>query len=129
MPNAPKACALSLALLMPAAALAGPFGDWQVAEVAGQARAEGTTIAFAPDGRVSGQAGCNRYFGSYALEGGLTLSPLGATRMACPEPIMAEENAFLDAIGRVTGYAMGVDGGAEVLFLLSDGAILLRAQR
>ncbi len=129
MPNAPEIAALSLALIVPVAALAGPFGEWQVAEVDGQPRGEGTSVAFAPDGALAGGAGCNRYFGSFSLDAGLMVSPLGLTRMACAEPAMADEAAFLEALGRVTGYAMGVDGGAEVLFLLSEGDIVMRARR
>ena len=129
MPSARKSTALALALLMPVAALAGPFGEWQVSEVAGQPRAPGTTIAFAPDGTLAGNAGCNRFFGSYTLEQGLRVAPLGMTRMACPEPAMTDETAFVTALGLVSGYAMGVDGGAEVLFLLADGVIVARAGR
>jgi len=129
MPSAPDRAALALALLMPVPALAGPFGDWQVSEVAGLPRDAGTTIAFSPDGGLAGDAGCNRFFGSYALEGGLTIAPMGLTRMACPEPAMQAEAAFVAALGRVSGYAMGVVGGAEVLFLLADDIIVARARR
>ena len=129
MPSARNRAALAFALLMPVPALAGPFGEWQVSEVAGQPRDAGTTIAFSPDGTLAGDAGCNRFFGSFALEGGLRIAPLGLTRMACPEPAMQDEAAFVAALGRVSGYAMGVDGGAEVLFLLADGVLVARARR
>lgn len=130
MPSALKVSAVALALVVPTtAAMAGPFGEWQVTEVTGQPRAEGTTIAFVADGTLAGGAGCNRYFGNFTLDAGLSVSPLGVTRMACPEPAMSDEAAFLEAIGRVTGYAMGVDDGAQVLFLLSNGQILVRARR
>jgi heat shock protein HslJ len=67
------------------------------------------TISFQEDGRVAGSGSCNRFFGSAKIEGdALTLGPLGATKMACPEPIMAQEKRFLEALGNATRYA--VDG-------------------
>jgi heat shock protein HslJ len=56
-------------------------------------------IHFAADGNLSGNGGCNRFFGSYALTGeGLAIGELGATRMACPEPAASFEISFMDAL-------------------------------
>ncbi|UCE89538.1 MAG: META domain-containing protein [Pseudomonadota bacterium] len=63
------------------------------------------------DGKISGAAGCNRYFG--AVKGkdpyDLSVGPVGATRMACPEPVMAIEDRFLRALEGVRqfGFLMG----------------------
>lgn len=36
--------------------------------------------------RVNGRAACNRFFGNYEIDGNkLKFSPMGATRMACPD--------------------------------------------
>jgi len=44
-------------------------------------------LAFAEELRISGVAGCNRFFGQATLEAGrLTTGPVGTTRMACPPP-------------------------------------------
>ncbi|MGB1253847.1 MAG: DUF6438 domain-containing protein, partial [Candidatus Promineifilaceae bacterium] len=57
------------------------------------------TLVFEADGSVNGGGGCNRYFGSYTLQGEvLTVSQLGATRMACEEYIMEVEQQYLDAL-------------------------------
>lgn len=49
--------------------------------------------------RVHGSSGCNRFFGTYSLQGSsLTLSQLGATRMACPTG-MDKEQQILAALG------------------------------
>ena len=57
--------------------------------------------------RLVGFGGCNRVFGGYALEGSsLKLSPLGTTKMACLGPQMPLEKQFLDALERVTAYAI-----------------------
>ena len=70
------------------------------------------SLAFA-SGRVSGSTGCNRFRGAVS-EGesatSLVIGPLATTRMACPEPLMAQEHAFLEKLGQ-----------AEVFqFLLGD---------
>ena len=54
-----------------------------------------------PEARVAGSSGCNRVMGGYTLDGDrLRLSNLAGTRMACPDG-MAQEQAFLDALGQV----------------------------
>ena len=56
-------------------------------------------VSFAVDGSVKGHGGCNGFFGSFEqTETGLALGPLGATRMACPEPIMGQETRFLEML-------------------------------
>ena len=58
--------------------------------------------------RVQGHGGCNRYFAAVAPSGArptdLALGPIGATRMACPEPAMALESRYLSALGAVEGF-------------------------
>ena len=52
------------------------------------------TALFA-SGRVAGASGCNQYSGAYALDGDrVTVGPLVATKMACPEPALSIESAF-----------------------------------
>ena len=60
------------------------------------------------DSMLSGLAGCNNYFTSYAADGN-TLevnTPIATTRMMCPEPQMALENAYLAALEEVSSYEM-----------------------
>jgi heat shock protein HslJ len=79
----------------------------------------------APAGKVTGKGGCNRYFGGVTLAGQrLTLSGIGATRMACPPPAMTEENAYFGALERVTGYA--VEGDVLTLTLADGGRLRYR---
>jgi heat shock protein HslJ len=71
-------------------------------------------IDFASDGKVSGFAGCNRYFGGWGyLEGAkdtIRIWRTGSTRMACPEPVMTMEHRFLEEITRVSTFAMEENG-------------------
>ncbi len=69
---------------------------------------------------MAGTAGCNRYTGGLSLSGeGLSLAPGGVTMMACPEPLMQLEQAYLDRLGRVGLFDID-DAGR--LVLLVDGA-------
>jgi len=68
------------------------------------------------DGRIAGSTGCNRFFGGYTLDGErLSFGGIGLTKMACMEPLMSQEQSFVSALGRVTGYRRS----GRVLELLS----------
>lgn len=77
----------------------------------GQARG---SIRFDDDG-AGGTAFCNHYGGTYTLgdDGAITIEPGAMTEMACEEPLMSLESAFIAALGEVTSYRF--DGDALVL--------------
>jgi heat shock protein HslJ len=60
----------------------------------------------AAEGRVNGNATCNRYFASYRADGNvIEIDQAGSTMMACVNPQLAEqERAFLAAISAVESY-------------------------
>ena len=83
----------------------------------------GTTLTamFAEDGTLSGSGGCNQYNGPYTLDGdAITIGPLGTTKMACEEPVMAQEQQFLTALQ--TAAKVSVEKGLPVL-RTADGAM------
>lgn len=102
-------------------------GDWAGTAVNGTALAEGITVSLSfADGQVSGQSGCNRFTGGYALTGeGLTLTPIAATRMACPAPQMETETALFDALRRTARFDIGADG--SLLLFAGDATPVLTA--
>jgi heat shock protein HslJ len=56
-------------------------------------------VQFEPGGEYGGYAGCNRFFGSYQLNGNtINIEPAGVTRMACPPPKMSFEMSFIEAL-------------------------------
>jgi len=65
--------------------------------------------------RISGSAGCNRYFADLKDEGRgkIAIGPVGATRMACPQPLMDQEQSFLATLSKVGRF--GFRFGALVL--------------
>lgn len=61
------------------------------------------------EGRIGGNASCNRYMGSYEINGqAFTLkSPLATTRMAClSDELNQQEQAFLTALAAVQRYEL-----------------------
>jgi heat shock protein HslJ len=72
---------------------------------------DGTSINLTIDSLgVSGSAGCNRYFGGYAYaENTISFAALGSTRMACEPAIMAQEAAYLAALGSAATFEIGGD--------------------
>jgi len=58
-----------------------------------------------------GTSACNSYRGSYALDGDrLTFGPFAATQMACEQPLMDLEAAYLAELGEVSGFEVEADG-------------------
>jgi heat shock protein HslJ len=58
------------------------------------------------DDKVSGNSGCNNYFAGVVTPGPgeLEFNGMGATRMACPEPVMDLERRYLSALAGASGY-------------------------
>lgn len=51
---------------------------------------------------LSGTSACNQYGGSFERDGNsISIGPISMTEMACEEPIMAAESAYLAALGDV----------------------------
>jgi heat shock protein HslJ len=62
------------------------------------------------EGRVSGTTGCNRYSGSYRIDGAsLLLGSIAMTRMACIPPRDAVERAMTAALETTAGYTLTGD--------------------
>jgi heat shock protein HslJ len=79
-------------------------------------------------GQTSGSSGCNRYGGTYTLEGSsLSFGDLASTQMACPEPIMTVESRYLQMLAKVDRYE--VAAGGETLRLTGpDVELTFRAE-
>lgn len=87
------------------APLAG--SEWRPIEIDGVEIAEDSDVfvRFADGGRVEGSGGCNRFFGSYEIDGdGIAFGPLAATQMLCPDPAMANETLLFDALARAKRF-------------------------
>ncbi|MBP1466906.1 META domain-containing protein [Candidatus Chloroploca sp. M-50] len=103
--------------------------SWILTTINGAAPlSEGAPISaeFDDEGRITGSAGCNRYFADYTVaDGTLSISQAGSTRMACEEAVMAQEQAFLDQLSRATSYVID---GATLTITIDDGTTLVFGQ-
>jgi len=65
-----------------------------------------TAIFNSPERRISGSAGCNNYFAEYEInQNELTLnSPVGSTKMACPEAVMNQEAEYLEILQNIESF-------------------------
>jgi heat shock protein HslJ/uncharacterized membrane protein len=91
---------------------------WRVESLAGAAlaglRAPVTLDFVAPDA-VGGQAPCNRYRGSWRLEGErLSFGPMAATMMACPEPAMGHEQRLFRLLGSASAHRFDETGALVI---------------
>jgi heat shock protein HslJ len=79
----------------------------------------GISAQFTADGKVSGSSGCNQYTGKYTVSGSnIKFDPsIATTMMACPQPIMDQESAYLKMLGEAKTYEVK---GNE-LTLMDDG--------
>jgi len=84
---------------------------WKLVDLAGEPAAvsgvgrEPHLVLHAEGKRMAGWAGCNALGGSYELSGQALRFVLGpSTMMACPEPFMKQEQAFLEALKATTSF-------------------------
>lgn len=113
----------------PATEAALQASDWALVQWSGHTippsgDSEPVILRFAPDGRASGHAGCNRFFSSYNVSapGQVSVGLPGSTRMACEREVMQFENSYLAALPKMTAFAIkgeqlslrGQDGGLQV---------------
>jgi heat shock protein HslJ len=72
------------------------------------------SVGFGEDGTVGGSSGCNSYSAQYQVdEDKITIGPAASTLMACPEPVMQFETAYMQALGSAASYKL--DGGSLIL--------------
>jgi heat shock protein HslJ len=91
----------------PMALLSGT--SWQLGKIGDQPVLEDTqpTLQFAQGGQVSGSGSCNRFSGTVKLSGEtITFGPLAATRMACADPINAQETQYFYALSTAQRFVL-----------------------
>jgi heat shock protein HslJ len=134
----PRRCPLTVAALLlgawlPMVGVAGSLEgkDWQLLQFRGD---DGLTDLTSPEnpnpwrfeaGRLSGSAGCNQLLGAYQLDGGaLSFEPnIAGTMMACPPPLMEQEQAVTQTLDEVAGFELNAEG---LTLTDADGLPLLR---
>jgi heat shock protein HslJ len=109
----------------PAAAAGGgnwllPGTTWRLAAIDGRRFPAPVTVTLTTDGRIEGQAPCNRFTADYTGRWpDLTFDAVAATEMACDD--LALEQAFFAAMSRVNRGEHTEDG---IRFRAPDGTYL-----
>jgi heat shock protein HslJ len=111
-------------------------GNWQLTLMGIQGGSAVTvpttaiTLAFGSDVNVSGNGGCNNYFGPYALTGvtttkgnGVTIGPLGSTKMYC-STTSQQESTYLAILQDTMAYV--VDGTQLTLTDKSQNVLIFQ---
>ena len=88
---------------------------WRLVELNGKSvekseldRQEAHIILKKEENRITGNAGCNSFFGAYTWTAqGVTFSGMGATRMACPN--MEIEDQLLKGLNEIDSYSISQD--------------------
>ncbi len=96
----------------------GETGEWV------SALPETTVDLRFSDGQLSGSGGCNRYFGSYEIDGAEIRfpSPLGSTQMACVPPIDEQEQRYLALLPATAHWRVDAE---QLQLLEADGSPVL----
>ena len=83
------------------------------------------TLTIGADGRASGSAGVNRYFGKAELGEAerITFGPMASTRRGGPPKAMAQERAYLQQLKGVSSWAVT---GNRLVLTGKDGSFALR---
>lgn len=111
--------AIAVMALLPTGALAQTAQpQFQVVELDGQPFAAKAMIGLPVDGRIEGQGPCNRFFAEVTDGGaGLTIGPVGATKMACPD--LRAEAALFQTLAEIVRIEPQADG--TVIFFDDKG--------
>lgn len=126
----------AIAAALPLSACVSPIereaelvGTWLVEDVSGRGAIDFSRVdlTFASDGKLSGSTGCNRFSGTYRVNGShMTIGTLATTRMACAEALMNQEAAFVEAVSSISQFTFDATGA---LLLKNDDRTLVLARR
>ena len=114
-----------LLLILLAGCAAAPGGrqfserEWRASNLNGVPILPGSSVTLRLEGggRVSGNAGCNLYSGTYRRmsKEGIDFTTLATTRKACAPELMDQERRFLSILEAVEGYSFYSDGSFSLV--------------
>lgn len=106
-------------------------GRWQLKALQGTGVADGSRafIEFSEPPRLTGNGGCNRFFGVYRYQERALMieSALGSTKMACAAEVMIQEQRLFQLLPQAVTVDRVADN--ELVLHASDGDELIRVER
>jgi len=100
---------------------------WMLSELNGQPPLPDAAITaeFSEDGKVTGSASCNNYSTSYSVSRNkITFGEQAAlTMMACPDPVMEQERAYMEALTAAATFEIVED---ELTLYDADGNVIAK---
>lgn len=104
-------------------------GEWVVEDIAGGGIVDSSriTLNFAPDGRLSGRAGCNQYSTKYSLSSKLNIGNIAMTKMACAPALLDQEYRFTQLLAAATSATLDTQGA--LILHSSDGKTITARQQ
>lgn len=105
--------------------------SWRLSGLGGEEVAAGvvSTLTFNEDGNISGNGGCNSFGGKVSFDGAkLKIGDVFSTKMACQQPKMKQEAAFLAALAKAASYTVK-DGTLTLLDGSGTAVATLKAAR
>ena len=103
-------------------------GTYRISSISNKAVSENApTLNFIElEKTIRGNTGCNSFFGNYTIDHStLSFNDIGSTEMACEQPIMDIENAFLQALQKTGSY--DIENSVLTLYSKNDRSIILVA--
>lgn len=101
--------------------------QWQLVTMAGEEPIANENSQAIPQlqflgDRLAGSGGCNRLMGQFTIDGEvLTIDErMAATMMACPEPLMKQEQQFIQALVNAQKYRISTSGELVIDYLAED---------
>lgn len=83
-------------------------GAWQLASIDGEPFTLTATLRIGADGRIGGDAPCNRWFARGVGADGALFGAIGSTERACEG--LSQERRFLELMAEMTAAALIDDG-------------------
>lgn len=101
--------------------------EWVLRELNfSEAAPEGSEVTLAyKEGQIVGSNGCNRYFASVETgegPGDMTVGPIGATQMVCPDPASTVEERYMRQLAGATKFGFLL-GRLALTYRLDDGTV------
>ncbi len=103
--------------------------EWILTELSGEQIPDSSKamLQFRGEGVLAGHSGCNRFSGTWSIEGArILLNPGAMTRMACPGPQMRLEYQFIQTLA---GTSTWTRDGINLTLENASGDVLARLRQ